>query len=101
MAVEDRAEIPAADNPDEVDRALVEFDTGVTMLRIITDRALREKKERGGGVRFQDSLSNDEASVILADSNGNVIERFVETDKAAPGKKIAAGRVWRPNKRGR
>lgn len=99
LAVQDRAEIPAVDNPEEVDRALVDFDAGVTVLRIITDRALREKKERGGGVRFQDSLSND-FSVILADLNGNVIERFVETDKANPDKKAASLRVWRPRRKG-
>jgi len=100
VAVDDRAEIPAIDDPNEVDRALVNFDAGVTLLRILTDRALREKKERGGGVRFQDSPTS-EASVILADSKGNVIERFVEIDKAAPGKKDASERVWRPTKKGR
>lgn len=98
VAATKRAEIPDPEDPEEVDRASVFFDTGYTVLRIDWDRMKREKKTRGAGIRFQDALSKGSA-VLLASKNGAVVERFVSTDKANPEKKAASGRVWRPAKK--
>ena len=88
-------ELPDPEDPDEIDRAEVDFDTGFSVLRIDWDRMQREKKRRGSGVRFQDSLSKGSA-VLLVGYSGAIVERFVSTDKANPSKKSAASRVWRP-----
>ena len=98
VAAKKRAEVPDPDSPGDVDRANVPFDTGFTVLQIDSDRMQREKKSRSGGIRFQDGLSKG-GSVLLVGMNGEVVERFVSTDKANPQKKAASGRVWRPAKK--
>lgn len=98
VAAKKRAEVPDPDSPGDVDRASVPFDTGFTVLQIDSDRMQREKKSRGGGIRFQDALSKG-GSVLLVGMNGEVVERFVSMDKANPEKKAASGRVWRPAKK--
>lgn len=95
VAATKRVELPDREDPNGIDRAQVDFDTGVSVLRIDWDRMQREKKRRGSGVRFQDTLSKGSA-VLLAGKSGAVVERFVSTDKANPTKKSAASRVWRP-----
>ena len=95
VAATKRVELPDPEDPDGIDRAPVDFDTGFSVLRIVWDRMQREKKRRGSGVRFQDTMSKG-SSVLLVGNSGAVVERFVSTDKAHPGKKSAASRVWRP-----
>jgi hypothetical protein len=79
---------------DADDRPLVHFDPGMTVVDIDFKRSTRDRKTKGGGVAIANSPVPT-CSVVLADASGNLIERFVLTDKADPGKKTLAGVVYK------
>jgi len=95
VSQETRAPIPDRNDPNAVDQALVNFDTGMVLLDLDFGRTYRDRRDRGGGgVRFAPP-ANDTA-VVLVDALGNLHERWVALDKTHPEKKQVADRVWKP-----
>jgi len=90
---ETRVEVPIPDSND-VDRPLVPFEAGVTVVDIDFDRSYRDRKTSGSGVTYGGSLTST-CSAVLAGTSGELEERFVPTDKAHPVRKSVAKRVWR------
>ena len=94
IALSKRVPIGVPGAPNEVDRPEVTFDPGATVVSIEFEHPYRERKARGGGIRFQPTLSR-ECAVVLVDSEGRLTERFAPTDKAHNGKKALADRVFK------
>lgn len=97
VARQARAAIPTEDG--EVDRALVSFAAGATLVDIDFDRPFRERKVRGGGVTL--AAPSPTCAIVFVDSNGELHRRLVPTDKGDPTRKEIAARVWKPGKRTR
>ena len=94
-----RTEVPALENRNTVDRAQVEFETGMAVLDIDFDRRLRERKRGSGrkGVRFGDRAKGV-CCVALIGSDGELLERFLPVDKDDPSQRAAQARKWAPPK---
>lgn len=93
---EDRVEVPSLDDPNATERPLVEFAAGAAIVDIDFVRAFRERKKGSSraGVKF--GPMSTACCVVLADAEGRLYERFVQTDKRHPNKREIHKRVWSP-----
>jgi len=94
-----RTEAPDLEDRTKVDRALVDFETGMAVLDIDFDRRLRERKRGSGrnGVRFGDRAKGV-CCVALIGPDGELVERFLPVDKDNPSQRAAQARKWMPPK---
>ncbi len=94
-----RTEVPDLADRTIVDRAQVEFETGMAVLDIDFGRRLRERKRGSGrnGVRFGDRAKGV-CCVALVGPDGELVERFLPVDKDDPSQRAAQARKWTPAK---
>lgn len=90
-----RCAVPALNDPGKADRALVQFDAGLSVVDIGFDRPYRERKKgtTREGVKFGSATAA--CSIVFADADGRLYERYVTIDKGHPAKRQYAARVWK------
>ncbi|MGD2110210.1 MAG: hypothetical protein PVI86_12580 [Phycisphaerae bacterium] len=90
-----RKPVPSLMQPGKVDHALIDFDPGVSVLDIDFERPYRERKRGTSreGVKFGPPTTA--CSVVFADAEGRLSERFVPTDKGHPAKRTYANREFK------
>lgn len=89
-----RCAVPSLDTVGEVDKPMIRFDTGYDVVDIDHDRLHRSRRRAGrGGVSFDPP--SRECSVVLRRADGRLVERFVPTDKANPGKGTVTSKVFK------
>jgi hypothetical protein len=95
---QDRCEVPSLHDPMEADRALVQFESGASVVDIDFDRPYRDRKRGAArdGVKF--GSPSTACSTVLMDAAGHLQERFVPTEKGHPAKRQYASRVWQKPK---
>ncbi len=100
LSFSERCEVPSLTDPTKTDRAMVGFDTGLSVVDIDFDRPYRERKKGSSreGVKFGSATTA--CSIVLADAQGRLHERFLATDKANPAKRQYAAREFKPAKSG-
>lgn len=89
-----KVKVPSLTQVGGTDRIDVVFDTGAVVLDIDFTRQLRERKRARGSVKF--GGMDEVVSVTLVDDRGMLHERFVPVEKAHPGKRAVANRVYKP-----
>ena len=95
-----RHKVPMPDGSEGVDNPEIDFVADATIVDIDFARAHRERKKiAGGGLEFERTAAT--TSVVLVDSGGQLIERFLPVDKNARRAANVKKRVWKAPKKKR
>lgn len=93
VAGESRADVPSWEQVGATEPAKVPFDASAVVLDMDFEFEARDRTDRKG-VKFGNPKRD--VSVVVMTETGDLVRRFSLTDKAHPGKKSAAARVFNP-----